>query len=78
MASIQVITGSAAGTKITGTFGSVYAQIDTDITVSGSFGNVRFTLPRGTNFTDTGTYNVTNDFVEITVWGQGSVLVQSA
>jgi len=78
MGSIQVVTGSLAGTKLTGAYGSIYAQIDTDITVTSSAGDVRFTLPRGQNFTDTGTWNVNNSITEIIVWGQGSVIIQSA
>jgi hypothetical protein len=80
MSNILVVTGSLEGTLITGSWGMVQALIDTDITVSSSIPNsdVRFTLPKGEIYTDTGTWLVENSFTEITVWGQGTVIIQSA
>jgi hypothetical protein len=78
MSSIQVITGSSAGTKITGNFGSIYAITDSQITVTGSGFENRFNLPKGENFTDTGTWNTNNSFTEIIAWTKANIVVQSA
>jgi hypothetical protein len=78
MGSILVVTGSLEGTVITGAYGSIFAQVDTELTVTGSFGDARFTIPRGSTFTDTGTYLSNNGITDIIVWGQGSVIIQSA
>jgi flagellar basal body P-ring protein FlgI len=78
MGSIQVITGSLAGTKLTGAYGSIYAITDSQITVTGSGFQSRFVLPRGQNFTDTGTWNTDNSFTEITAWSKANIVVQSA
>jgi hypothetical protein len=78
MGNILVVTGSLEGTNITGNWGAIYSQLDSEITVTGSFGDARFTLPRGQFFSDTGTWLVDNSITDITIWGQGSVIIQSA
>ena len=80
MGSILVVTGSLEGTTITGSWGMIQSLVDSQITVSSSKPNsdVRFTLPKGQIYTDTGTWLVDNTFTEVTVWGQGSIIIQSA
>lgn len=80
MGQILIITGSLDGTKITGSYGIITAINDSQITISGSKfdGEQRFTLPKGSIFSDTGTWLVENSFKEITAWGQSEIIVQSA
>ncbi len=81
MGNILVVTGSLEGTLVTGSWGMIQSLIDTQITVSSSVNpdnNVRFTLPKGQVFTDSGTWVINNTFTDITVWGQGEVIIQSA
>jgi len=78
MGSIQTVTGSLEGTKLTGAFGGIYAITDSQITVTGSFGQSRFVLPKNSQFTDTGTWLVQNSITEIIVWTTGNVIIQSA
>jgi hypothetical protein len=79
MGNILVVTGSLSGTRITGSYGAIFSQVDSDITISGSsITETRFILPKGEMFTDTGTWLVENSFTDIIVWGQGSVIIQSA
>ena len=81
MGNILVVTGSLEGTLVTGSWGMIHALVDSQITISSSVtpdNNVRFTLPKGEIFTDTGTWLVNNTFTDITVWGQGEIIIQSA
>jgi hypothetical protein len=78
MGQILKITGSANGTTYTGSFGSVYPLVDSQIYLSGSFGETRFVLDKDANFTDTGTNQTKNSFGRITVFGQGVVIIQTA
>jgi hypothetical protein len=79
MGAIYTVTGSLDGTVLTGAFGSILALTDSQITVTGSGFEARFTLPRGNTFTDTGTALVNNSFTEIIAWGESANLViQSA
>jgi hypothetical protein len=79
MGAIYTLTGSLEGTVLTGAFGSILALTDSQITVTGSGFEERFTLPKGNTFTDTGTALVNNSFTEIIAWGSGAnLIVQSA
>jgi len=73
---IQVITGSLEGTKITGAFGKIVATQDVQVTITGSFGQTRISMPKSMIFTDTGQDVVTNTITEVIVWGQGSIIIQ--
>lgn len=78
MPGIQKITGSLDGTEVITTFGSVFALNQSNIEISGSTGEIRFTLPQGQLFTDTGTNISNNGFAKIVVYGQSEVIIQSA
>ena len=80
MGNILIVTGSLEGTTITGNWGFIQALVDSQITVSSSIPNsdVRFVLPKGQIYIDTGTWLVENRFTEITVWGQSEIIIQSA
>lgn len=75
---IQVITGSLAGTTVTGAYGSIQALTDSQLTVTTPEGTVRMVLPKGNVFTDTGTWLVTNSITQITAWTNSNIVIQSA
>jgi len=76
--SIQYITGSLEGTKLTGSFGRITSLTDSDITITSSvLGSARFTLPKGLYFTDTGAPSlVLNSITEAIIWGEGQVIIE--
>lgn len=78
MGQLLKITGSRNGTTFEGPFGSVYPLVQSQIYLSGSFGDARFVLDKDANFTDTGTNQTKNGFGKITVYGQGVVIIQTA
>jgi hypothetical protein len=78
MAGIFKITGSAEGTKVTGSFGRIYALTPVDVTITSSLlGKDRITLTEGSSITDTTVEEYCyNSIQEVIVWGQGVVLLQ--
>jgi hypothetical protein len=73
---IQIITGSLEGTKIVGAFGKITATQDVQVTITGSFGQTRISMPKKMIFTDTGQDLVSNTITEVVVWGNGSIILQ--
>ena len=78
MGNLLVVTGSLEGTTITGAWGGIYSLTDSQITITGSFGEARFVLPKGENFTDTGTWLTGNGITEVIAWSEANIILQSA
>jgi hypothetical protein len=75
---IQVVTGSLAGTQVTGNFGFIQALTDSQLSITTPQGTVRMLLPKGNVFTDTGTWLVNNSITEIIAWTDSNIIIQSA
>jgi hypothetical protein len=76
------LTTLTGPTTLTGSFCTIYALIDTDMTISGSnLGVARFVIPKGMKFDATlgaGAYSLQNYIASVTIHNTyGSVLVAS-